>query len=110
MGKHVLPFRRYKPRNSNYYDDRVLDVLCTDKLYVSVRFYRSWRCKIGHTYRCMGVKWKRMGSYITAVDFPLSNATIEVVEKYPWADPEQYIDLNQLKERIKKLKKLEVIR
>ena len=34
LGEPVPPFRKLKPRNSNYYDERVLDALDTDVRYV----------------------------------------------------------------------------
>ena len=106
MGEPVLPFRRYKPRNSNYYDDRILDILGTDTRYVWSGFTDLGGAKPDTLIDAWGVQWKRMGPNITAVDYPLANATIEDVEKYPWPDPERYVDIEQLKERMKKLKRL----
>ena len=34
MGDPLPPFRRYMSRNSNYYDDRILDYLDTDARYI----------------------------------------------------------------------------
>ena len=106
LGEPVAPFRRYKSRNSNYYDDRILDVLGTDARYVWIGFTDLGGAHPDTLIDVWGVKWKRMGPNITAIGYPLANATIEDVEKYEWPDPEKYIDLNQLKERIKKLKKI----
>jgi len=105
LGEPVSPFRRYKSRNSNYYDDRVLDILGTDTRYVWIGFTDLGGAHPDTLIDAWGVQWKRMGPNISAIDYPLANATIEDVENYKWPDPERYIDIDQLKERTKVLKK-----
>ena len=51
-----------------------------------------------------GVRWKRMGDYITPIEAPLAKATIEAVAKYAWPDPERYIRLDELRDRLAWLK------
>jgi len=106
LGSPVSPFRRYRSRNSNYYDDRVLDRLGTDTRYVWLGFTDLGGARPDTLVDAWGVQWKRMGQNITAVSYPLAKATIEEVEKYPWPEPERYVATDQLKQRIKILKKI----
>jgi len=99
------PFRRYMTRNSNYYDDRVLERLGTDIRYVWSGFTDLGGARSDTLIDAWGVQWKRMGSNITSVGYPLADATVEEVDRYPWPDPEQYTDMQQLKERLAMLKK-----
>ena len=105
LGEPVLPFRRYMSRNSNYYDDRVLDRLGTDVRYVWTGFTDLGGARMGDTNTdAWGVEWKRTGPVISSCGFPLAAATIEEVENYDWPDPERYFDFELMRDRIAMLK------
>ena len=94
LGKPVAPFRRFLSRNSNYYDDRVLDALGTDVRYLWSGFTDSGGANMkGDRTDCWGVEWERRGHSLTSRRFPLEQA-VEVgeVEAHRWPDPERYID------------------
>lgn len=100
------PFRKQKPRNSNYYDDRVLDILETDVRYIWSGFTDLGGARMDSDCRdAWGVKWQRSGAHITSVDPPLKGATVEQVEAFEWPDPEKYLDFDLMKDRIDYLKK-----
>ena len=104
LGQPVPPFRRFKTRNSNYIDDRVLDHLGTDTRCVWSGFSDLGGARPGEMRDAWGVGWKRMGSHVTAIDAPLANATIDEVEGYAWPDVERYLTLDALRARLKALK------
>jgi len=99
------PFRRFKTRSTNYYDDRVLDRLGTDTRYVWLGFTDLGGANPDTLTDAWGVQWHRMGPSFTPVGYPLGDAKIEDVERYPWPDPERYIDREQCRERARMLKK-----
>ncbi len=103
-GEPVEPFRRYKSRNSNYLDDRILDRLDTDIRYVWIGFTDLGGARPDTLIDAWGVQWARMGPNITPVGAPLAGASIEEVEDYAWPDPEQYIRLDELRDRLDLLK------
>lgn len=105
LGRPVPPFRRYKPRNSNYLDDRVLDRLGTDVRYVWLGFTDLGGARPDRMRDAWGVQWRRMGEYITPVSAPLAEATLEDVEAYPWPDVAQFVRLDELRGRLAALKK-----
>jgi uroporphyrinogen decarboxylase len=106
LGDPLPPFRRYMPRNSNYYDDRILDTLDTDIRYVWSGFTDLGGARMdGDRKDAWGVEWQRSGPNITSVKPPLSGATIEDVERNDWPDPEKYLDFDLMKQRITILKK-----
>ena len=105
LGDPLPPFRRYKHRNSNYYDDRILDALGTDTRYVWSGFTDLGGAPPDTLKDAWGVQWKRMGPNITSVGAPLADATVDQVSEYGWPDPEKYLTLDLLRERLKKLKK-----
>jgi uroporphyrinogen decarboxylase len=95
------PFRHQMPRNSNYYDDRVLDALDTDVRYVWSRFTDLGGARMNGDCRdAWGVEWKRMGPHITSVGAPLEELELEEIEAYPWPGVEQYIDREFVLNRI----------
>jgi len=104
MGEPVFPFRRYKTRNSNYYDDRVLDRLGTDMRFVWSGFTDLGGALPDTLIDAWGVQWKRMGSHITSAFAPLAQANADQVDEYEWPDVEKYLTLPALKERIRLLK------
>jgi uroporphyrinogen decarboxylase len=99
------PFRHQMPRNSNYYDDRVLDALDTDVRYVWSRFTDLGGARMNGDCRdAWGVEWKRMGPHITSVGAPLEELELEEIEAYPWPGVEQYIDREFVLNRIAEIK------
>jgi uroporphyrinogen decarboxylase len=101
LGDPVPPFRRSKSRNSNYYDDRILDALDTDVRYVWSGFTDLGGARMsGDRKDAWGVEWQRMGPNITSVKAPLENASIDDVTDYEWPDPEKYLDFTLMKERL----------
>jgi len=105
LGDPLPPFRRYKTRNSNYYDDRVLERLGTDTRYVWSGFTDLGGAPPDTLVDAWGVQWQRMGPNITSAHPPLAGLTIDQIETYPWPDPEQYLTLDLLRERLKELKR-----
>jgi len=106
IGRPLAPFRRTKPRNSNYYDDRVLDRLDTDARYIWSGFTDLGGANMdGDRCDAWGVRWERRGPNITSTGFPLAQATMEEIEAYPWPDPADYLDFELMKSRLAVLKK-----
>lgn len=105
LGEPVPPFRRYKSRNANYLDDRVLDALGTDVRYVWLGFTDLSSAHPETMVDAWGVRWRRIPPHIMAVEHPLAGATLEDVEAYAWPDPEQYVRLDELRERVAALKR-----
>jgi uroporphyrinogen decarboxylase len=104
LGEPVVPFRRYKPRNANYIDDRILDRLGTDIRYVWLGFDDLGGAHPETLRDAWGVQWQRSGPNITAISHPLATAALEEVEAYPWPNPERYVRLDELRERVRALK------
>ena len=104
MDEPVPPFRRYKSRNSNFLDDRILDRLGTDIRYVWLGFTDPGGARPDTLQDAWGVQWARMGPNITPVGAPLANASIEQVADYAWPDPEQYIRKDELRDRLAMLR------
>ena len=105
LGDPLPPFRRYKPRNSNYLDDRVLDRLGTDIRYVWLGFTDLGGAHPDTMMDAWGVRWQRMGPNISPVGAPLAGASIEDVENYEWPDPERYIRIDELRDRLALLRR-----
>ncbi len=106
LGDPLPPFRRYLSRNSNYYDDRVLDRLGTDARYIWSGFTDLGRARMGlDNTDAWGVKWERRGRHLTTVSAPLAGAEIEQVDNYPWPDPADYFDFDLMKRRLAMLRK-----
>ena len=105
LGEPVPPFRKQKPRNSNYYDDRVLDILDTDVRYIWSGFTDLGGARMDSDCKdAWGVKWRRSGPHITSVDPPLKGATVEQVKAFEWPDPEKYMDFDFMEKLIDYLK------
>jgi uroporphyrinogen decarboxylase len=98
------PFRRYKTRNSNYYDDRVLERLGTDTRYVWSGFTDLGGAHSETLRDAWGVQWRRIGPNITSTGAPLAGMTIEQIDAYSWPDPERYLTLDILTQRLSALK------
>ncbi|TVQ40743.1 MAG: hypothetical protein EA384_01990 [Spirochaetaceae bacterium] len=106
LGEPVAPFRKQKPRNSNYYDERVLDLLGTDVRYVWSGFTDLGGARMdGDCKDAWGVEWQRSGPHITSVNPPLNGADLEQIEQYDWPDPEKYLDTALIRQRLEFLKR-----
>jgi uroporphyrinogen decarboxylase len=105
LGDPLPPFRRYKTRNSNYYDDRVLERLGTDTRYVWSGFTDLGGAPPDSLIDAWGVQWQRMGPNITSVGAPLAGLSAEQIEAYNWPEPEDFMTLDLLKERTALLRK-----
>jgi uroporphyrinogen decarboxylase len=106
IGDPLPPFRRKMPRNSNYYDDRILDRLETDVRYVWSGFTDLGGARMdGDRRDAWGVEWQKMGPTITSVGAPLKSVSIDQVADYDWPDPEKYLDFDLMKRRISDVKR-----
>ncbi len=106
LGEPVPPFRKKKPRNSNYYDDRVLDALDTDVRYIWSGFTDKGGARMESDRKdAWGVTWRRSGPHITSEDPPLAGAGLEEIESYPWPDPEKYLDFDLMRNRMNYVKR-----
>lgn len=105
LGEAVSPFRKKKPRNSNYYDDRILDAFDTDVRFVWSGFTDLGGARMdGDRKDAWGVTWKRKGPHIVSEQPPLAEAeSPEDVLAYEWPDPETYIDFELIDRRLKEL-------
>ena len=106
LGEPLPPFRKEMPRNSNYYDDRVLDRLKTDARYVWSGFTDLGGARMnGDGFDAWGVRWERRGPNIMSTASPLAVATLEEVEEYGWPDPAHYFDFELIEHRMASLKR-----
>lgn len=103
MGESIQPFRWLQGHNSNYYDDRLLDYLDTDIRYVWLGFTDLGGPQPDTDVDAWGVRWKRVGVYMTPVEHPLANAVVEDLETYPWPDVEKFIRVEELQARLQAL-------
>ena len=105
MGEPLPPFRRYMSRNSNYYDDRILDYLDTDARYIWSGFTDLGGGRMDEDGRdAWGVQWERYGPNVSGIGFPLAGATIEQIADYSWPVPEDYFDFELMTSRLVMLK------
>ncbi len=106
LGDPRPPFRRYLSRNSNYYDDRVLDQLGTDVRYIWSGFTDLGGARMNDDCRdAWGITWERFGPNISSTGFPLRGLTLEQIADYDWPDPAHYFDFELMKRRLALLKK-----
>jgi uroporphyrinogen decarboxylase len=106
LGEPVPPFRRSKPRNTNYLDDRILDRLGTDLRYVWSGFTDLGGAQPATLTDAWGVRWERVGGYLNPASAPLAHiTTVEEIEAHPWPEPEPYMRLDELRERLAALRR-----
>jgi uroporphyrinogen decarboxylase len=106
LGEPLPPFRRYMSRNSNYYDDRVLDRLGTDARYIWSGFTDLGGGRMDLDGRdAWGVQWERYGPNVSGIGFPLAGASLAEIADYDWPDPANYFDFELMKSRLAMLKK-----
>lgn len=101
----VPPFRRKKPRNSNYYDDRILDAFDTDVRYIWSGFTDLGGARMdGDRKDAWGVTWKRSGPHVISEAPPLADLEEgSEVAAYAWPEPSDYIDVKLIDHRLKEL-------
>ena len=104
LGKPLPPFRTRMGHSVNHYDDRILELLDVDVRHVWSGFtdLASPPAKGGKD--AWGIGWKKSGIYLSPMISPLTDATIETLESYPWPKVEEYLRLGDLKTRAKFLK------
>ena len=106
LGEPLPPFRKKMPRNSNYYDDRILDAFDTDVRYVWSGFTDMGGANMDTNCKdAWGVEWRRSGSHITSVAAPLSDAGLDEINDYKWPDVAQFMDFELMKNRMQILRK-----
>ena len=107
LGEPVAPFRKFLSRNSNYYDDRILDLLNTDVRYIWSGFTDIGGADMeGDCTDCWGIRWERRGHSLTSCASPLAEAkSVEEIEAHSWPDPEHYIDREMIARRLQFLRK-----
>ncbi len=106
LGSPLPPFRKQMPRNSNFYDDRILDALDTDVRYVWSGFTDLGGARMEEDgVDAWGVAWERSGPHIISSGHPLGEADEAEVGSYHWPDSEQYIDFDLIKSRIQLLRR-----
>ena len=54
---------------------------------------------------CGGTRWERLGPYMSPVEYPLAEATVEDLESYSWPDVEKLIRVDELQARLQTLRK-----
>lgn len=104
LGEPVEPFRRLMGHSVNYYDDRVLEALDVDTRYVWVGFTDLGGPRPGTGTDAWGVTWEKLGIYLWPAGNPLADATVEDIDAYEWPDVEDYIRLDEARDRAKRLK------
>lgn len=103
LGEAVPPFRKKFPRNSNYYDDRVLDAFDTDVRYLWSGFTDLGGADMdGDGRDAWGVTWKRMGPHVTSTGAPLAGAGD--LSAYTPPEVEGYIDEELIRSRCRLLR------
>lgn len=102
---HPLPpFRRRLGHTVNYYDDRILEALDIDVRHVWCGFTDLGGPQQGGGADAWGVTYTQSGPYLTATTHPLANATLEVLEDYPWPQVDRFLRLEELIERAQHLR------
>ncbi len=104
LGDPVPPFRRRLGHTVNYYDDRVLDALDSDVRHVWLGFADLGGPARGGATDAWGVGWTQAGIYLGPTNYPLENATLEDLERFPWPEVDQLVRRAELLERARVLK------
>jgi len=104
LGKPLPPFRTRFGHSVNYYDDRILEALDIDVRHGWSGFTDLASPPAGGGKDAWGVGWKKSGIYLGPTVSPLTNATIETLETYPWPMVKQYMRTGELVQRVKTLK------
>ena len=103
LGSPTQPFRRYKPRNTNYLDDRVLDRLGTDLRYVWSGFTDLGGAHPKTLVDAWGIPWQHIAGYISPAGAPLADASLEDIMDYSWPQAERFMRLEEAGVRARRL-------
>jgi len=104
LGEPVAPFRRNMGHTINYYDDRVLEALDVDVRHADIGFTDLGGPTKGGGTDCWGIRYSASGIYLSAMDHPLAQMTVEGLDDYPFPQVESYLRLDEFVERAKYLK------
>jgi len=104
LGEPVAPFRRLMGHTINYYDDRVLEALDVDVRHADIGFTDLGGPRQGGGLDCWGIRYSASGIYLSAMEHPLQNMTIETLEQYSFPQVERYLRLEEFVERARYLK------
>lgn len=104
LGNPVLPFRRNKGHTSNYYDDRVLEALDVDVRHVDIGFSDLGGPSRGGGRDAWGIRYDESSIYLTAIDHPLQDATMDDLQNYPFPTVWKYLRIDEMMERAITLK------
>jgi uroporphyrinogen decarboxylase len=104
LGDPVPPFRHLKGHTINYYDDRVLDALDVDVRHAEIGFTDLGGPSQGGSKDSWGIGYNATGIYLSAVDHPLENTSIDDLQLYPFPEVEKFVRINEFVERARFLK------
>ena len=104
LGEPAEPFRQLMGHSVNYYDDRILDALDVDTRYVWLGFTDVGGPPRGGGTDAWGIRWEQMGIYLWPAGNPLADTTVEELETWKWPDVEQFVRLDEARERARYLK------
>lgn len=104
LGTTVLPFRRNKHHTINYYDERILEALDIDVRYVDCGFTDLGGPTLGGGRDAWGIRYEQDGLYLSAVEHPLADGTIEDVHAYSFPTVWKYMRLEEFSSQAKYLK------
>lgn len=104
LGNPVPAFRQRRGHSVNYYDDRLLDALDIDVRHAWLGFTDLGGPPAGGGQDAWGIGWKQAGIYLSPVQHPLAEATIDDLEKYPWPAVEKFVRRDELRQRASYLK------
>jgi uroporphyrinogen decarboxylase len=104
LGDAVAPFRIRRGHSVNYYDDRILEALDIDVRHAWLGFTDIAGPPYGGGIDAWGIEWAQAGLYLSPSMSPLTEATIKVLEDYPWPDVERLIRREELGERARYLR------
>jgi len=112
--KRFVDFLRIKNDRSEFtelravarFDERVLEALNVDIVTVFLRSPRGYKPTInpdGTIINEWGMIRKDVGSYVEFVGYPLADAKLEDIERYPWPDPHAPGRTDGLREEVERL-------
>ncbi len=103
----VPPFRPDLLHSVNYYDDRLLARLHVDVRHVDSGAVTACSRLDASGTDAFGIRWDASGLYRTASHHPLEGATLEEVLAHPLPDPDQVIQAEAIRARLKTIKAMD---
>jgi uroporphyrinogen decarboxylase len=104
LGEPVAPFRPRMGHTINYYDDRILEALDIDVRHVDCGFTDMGGPSAGGGMDSWKVRYAQSGLYLSAINYPLQNASISDLDTFVWPDVENLLHRDELKQRARHLK------